>query len=355
MKVKIVKTIFLPLYFVLGGFGSLAGAQTKHVHNFDEIELKGVRLGASVDEALQGLMEFYSLNVDDIRISSDESHMPITDRKSAPYRISYRTEDQSVVVNLVPSLAKKDVGYMVVASVRFSVKNSESGEDAKEKSHEALLHETIGDEFGPPTQKRGRDTFWCSKLSPSNSGCDKNATHLKISGKPRIQLTGFTPDNTIVLSNPELERVWLDELTIWAKEMNGASNLKYSSRYNNISTHLCRGTNIDSLFLDCKVGEPNGDTVEIISTNTEQRFSEFDRSLVFKIVDIDQLKPGAIVGVANQVVSSEGKQYYDDIRTDGRLVGCELVELKSTTVVTLKCGDATFDTQKQWAAGLESY
>ena len=318
-------------------------AQTKTLYDINNFVLKGVRLGNSADEALRGLAEHYSVNREEIKVKRVTSHMPITDYKNAPYEISYKSADESVVVKLTPSLPREDIGYAVVSSVKFSFINSNSRDQAKTQATQ--FSTAFAKIYGPPSVNHSGAGRWCSKLTSTQTSCDRESAHLRIGSATKVN---------VILSDPEYRRQWLDVLVAWAAETDNAGSIKYASSINNLTTHVCHLSERPRAALaNCKIGETNGDTVEILDTFSGLRFSDFARSSVYKIIDINQVKIGETVGIATDAMIAKGKRSYYNMKTIGQLESCELMEIQESAI-TLKCRNGVFDIKKEWAVGLEN-
>jgi len=127
----------------------------------------------------------------------------------------------------------------------------------------------------------------------------------------------------------EYRRLWSEELEKWANESDKAGTIKYGSEVYNITTHVCRRR--ESIkHENCKVGEPDGDTVEILLFDPSRK-RVVDRSTVFKIVDVSQSEIGDKIGILFHTMSSKGED------------------------ITLNCENETFDVKKEWAIGLKNY
>lgn len=135
----------------------------------------------------------------------------------------------------------------------------------------------------------------------------------------------------------------------WGK----AGTLQYASEVYNITTHVCR-RNGKLTHDNCKVGEPNGDTVEILIFRPSRK-EVVDRSTVLELVDISESAIGDKIGILFRTMSSKGEdEGVGKIRNAESVQACELVELKTETV-TLQCDNETFDVKKEWAIGLRNY
>ena len=316
------------------------------VYDPDVFELAGVRLGMTSDQAQQGLARFYSANPDDIKIKAVRSPMPITNHQNAVYSVVYESKEEKVQVRLTPSLSRQDTGYMVVSGVRVVLNN-----DAVENPNQwaPQRYKTAAERYGPATWSYGleRERFgradWCAKHDGQGSKpqCVKGTVHFSIDRKG------------VRLSDTEYSWVWMNELKKWASESEEAGSMKYRSRVNNITTRACRLYKGDELF-DCKIGKDNGDTVEILNTTSGSRFDAFERSRVFRVMEVNQVEVGDKIGITTKTRVTKGKQKFFDVRTVGSFGFCELAEKKATTV-TLKCKNGIFDVASDWVVGLKEF
>jgi len=217
------------------------------LYNVDEIELRGVRLGMTPEEALQALATFYSISPDDININLIESKIPIIEIQNVAFEYRYLSDGELVYVRFTPSLADKDVGYMVASYVRVNMENHMSVEAGGKQS--AQWQKDITEKYGPVSIERGRSAYWCSAHSAGEKRCDKKSATLTVQNLYRPEM---------FLSNREYYRLWYEELKTWADESDKAGTIEFSSKVYNISTHVCR-RNEKITHDNCKVGEPNGD------------------------------------------------------------------------------------------------
>ena len=301
-----------------------------------------MRLGMSPEEALQALVAFSSISPDDININLIESHIPIIEVQNVAYEYRYLSEGELVYVRFTPSLAHKDVGYMVVSDVRVTIDSIQSVEDGAKQS--AKWQKDVTEKYGPLSIERNRSAYWCAAHIAGEKRCDNKSASLSVQNLYRPEM---------FLSNREYRRLWSEELEKWANESDKAGTIKYGSEVYNITTHVCRRK--ESIkHENCKVGEPDGDTVEILLFDPSRK-RVVDRSTVFKIVDVSQSEIGDKIGILFHTMSSKGEDKgVGQIRYADRVEACDLVELKTETV-TLNCENETFDVKKEWAIGLKNY
>jgi len=148
------------------------------LYNVDEMELRGVRLGMSPEEALQALVAFSSISPDDININLIESHIPIIEVQNVAYEYRYLSEGELVYVRFTPSLAHKDVGYMVVSDVRVTIDSIQSVEDGAKQS--AKWQKDVTEKYGPLSIERNRSAYWCAAHIAGEKRCDNKSASLSV-------------------------------------------------------------------------------------------------------------------------------------------------------------------------------
>lgn len=178
-------------------------AQT--TYDVNQFEVSGVKLGMSVEQAVEGLVKHYGIKRGKIALTNRPKPLQITGAENVPRELRYKPEDIDVFIFFEPSLAVKDTHQSVVSSVSVESKN---------QTPESIVQAAVK-QYGPYTFIRNADDdpenrkyLWCNGLdSRRKNSCDRSSLIL-------------VEDRTLKILDHRYLKTWKGDVKKW-KEAKG--------------------------------------------------------------------------------------------------------------------------------------
>ncbi len=161
---KITKTKTILLAATISQLVLSYSVYASNVYDVEEFDVNGITVGMTREEVLQVLTSQYPITADDFTYKTESG--PSTPK--VVMRMSYRSRDLSITVQLRPNIEAKETGYTTVRDITIR--------DSRLTFEDALAEKIAM--FGPPSvalkyyKQKDKWTYrWCSEILESEAEC----------------------------------------------------------------------------------------------------------------------------------------------------------------------------------------